>query len=133
MTDARPVVLITGASGGVGKAVAAEMAAHGYDAALLYRSNAASVEEAASAVRTAGGKASVIQADLTDPQAVEKAVADTIAHFGQIDVLAHCAGAYTAWKPIRSLTAQEWTGLSRCRPVRFLLRSRGLCAPYARA
>jgi len=110
MTEARPVVLITGASGGVGKAVAAEMAAHGHDAALLYRSNAASVEEAAQAVRAAGGEATVIQADLTDPQAVERAVADTVAHFGKIDVLAHCAGAYTVWKPIRALTAEEWTG-----------------------
>ncbi len=110
MTEARPVVLITGASGGVGKAVAAEMAAHGYDAALLYRSNAAAVEEAAHAVHAAGGKATTIKADLTDPVAVEQAVAETVAHFGKIDVLAHCAGAYTAWKPIRSLTAEEWTG-----------------------
>jgi 3-oxoacyl-[acyl-carrier protein] reductase len=110
MTDARPVVLITGASGGVGKAVAKEMAEHGHDAALLYRSNRAPVDEAAAAVESAGHKALVLQCDLTDALAVEKAVADSVAHFGKIDVLAHCAGAYTAWKPIRSLTADEWTG-----------------------
>jgi 3-oxoacyl-[acyl-carrier protein] reductase len=109
MNEAAPVVLITGASGGVGKAVAAEMAQHGYDAALLYRSNRGPVDEAARAVEAAGRKALVIQADLTDPEAVEQAVADSIGHFGAIDVLAHCAGAYTVWKPIRSLTAAEWT------------------------
>ena len=41
------------------------MAAHGHDAALLYRSNADSVEAAAQAVRAAGGKAKVIQARMT--------------------------------------------------------------------
>jgi len=72
MTEARPVVLIIGARGGV-------------------------------------GKAQVIQAVLTEPVAVEEAVADTVAHFGAIEVLAHCAGAYTVCKPIRALRAAEWT------------------------
>lgn len=110
MSEEAPVVLITGASGGVGKAVAAEMASHGFDAALLYRSNRAPVDEAAEAVGAFGRRATVLQCDLTDPDAVEGAVAQTIAEHGKIDVLAHCAGAYTAWKPIRALTADEWTG-----------------------
>ncbi len=109
MSEAAPVVLITGASGGVGKAVAAEMAAHGFDAALLYRSSRGPVDEAAEAVAAHGRRASVLQCDLTDPEAVEAAVAQTIAEFGKIDVLAHCAGAYTVWKPIRSLSAEEWS------------------------
>ena len=102
------VALITGASGGVGRAVAVELAQHGYSTALLYRSGVAAVEATAAAVEAVGGKALTLQADLTDPEAVEKAVAATIDHFGAIDVLAHCAGAYTQWKPIRALTAAEW-------------------------
>jgi NAD(P)-dependent dehydrogenase (short-subunit alcohol dehydrogenase family) len=108
MGNSRRVALITGASGGVGQAVAAELARHGHSAALLYRSNAAAVETAAQAVRDAGGEALVIQADLTDPEAVERAVQTTADRFGGIDVLAHCAGAYTAWKTIRGLSVKEW-------------------------
>ena len=110
MAGERPVVLITGASGGAGRAVAAEMAAHGHSAVLLYRSGKDAADAAAGAVRQAGGEALVLQADLTDPAAVEAAVDAAIARFGQIDVLAHCAGGYTVWKPIRELTAQEWHG-----------------------
>ena len=105
---AQKVALITGASGGVGRAVAVELAQHGYASALLYRSGVAAVEATAAAVAAVGGKAITIQADLTDPEAVEKAVAATVEAFGHIDVLAHCAGAYTQWKPIRSLTPAEW-------------------------
>lgn len=108
MAEARRVALITGASGGVGRAVAAELAQHGYSAALLYRSNADAVESAAVAVRDAGGEAHVIKADLTDPDAVEQAVQAAVERFGGIDVLAHCAGAYTAWKTVRALSAKEW-------------------------
>jgi len=108
MAESRPVALITGASGGVGRAVAKELAQHGHDAALLYRSNADAVTEAVQAVEEAGGQAIAIQADLADPDAAEQAVDAAIQHFGMIDVLAHCAGAYTAWKTIRGLSAQEW-------------------------
>ena len=73
MADGRPVVLITGASGGVGRAVAAEMARHGYSAALLYRTGKDAAESAAQAVHDAGGEALVLQADLADPEAVRLA------------------------------------------------------------
>ncbi len=108
MTDARRFALITGASGGVGRAVAVELAQHGYSSALLYRNGLKAVEETADAVRAAGAEAIVLQADLTDPEAVEKAVQATVDHFGAIDVLAHCAGAYTAWKTIRGLSVKDW-------------------------
>lgn len=108
MAGDRPVVLITGASGGVGRAVAAEMAQHGHSAVLLYRSGKDAAEAAAQSVRDAGGEALILQVDLTDPDAVQGAVDAAIAHFGHIDVLAHCAGAYTVWKSIRDLTAKEW-------------------------
>jgi 3-oxoacyl-[acyl-carrier protein] reductase len=108
MSSDKQVGLVTGASGGVGQAVAVELARRGYALALTYRSNAASVEAAAANVRALGGEAIVIQCDLTDPDAVEACVARTVEHYGSLDVLAHCAGAYSHWKPIRSLTPAEW-------------------------
>ena len=110
MVETKRVALITGASGGVGRAVAVELAQHGYATALLYRNGVDAVNAAADAVRAAGGEALVLQADLTDADAVEAAVAASIAHFGQVDVLAHCAGAYPGWKSIRDLSAQDWLG-----------------------
>jgi 3-oxoacyl-[acyl-carrier protein] reductase len=107
---AKQAALITGASGGVGRAVAVELARRGHPVALMYRSGLAAAETAAKAVRDLGGDAITIQADMTDAAQVEVAVAAAIEHFGGIDVLAHCAGAYSDWKSIRELSPSEWNG-----------------------
>jgi 3-oxoacyl-[acyl-carrier protein] reductase len=111
MSTDRKTALITGASGGVGRAVAVELARRGYDLALTYRSNEAAAQAAADAARVAcAGEVLLIKADLTDHVAAEAATAQTIEKLGAIDVLAHCAGAYSDWKPIRDLTPAEWSG-----------------------
>ena len=108
MESKRRIALVTGASGGVGRAVASELALKGCSVALTYRSGDVAVKAAADAIRAAGGEALVLQVDLTNHQAVEDAVAKTIEHYGAIDILAHCAGAYSSWKAIRDLTPLEW-------------------------
>src|SRR4051794_22625002 len=110
MSATRPAALITGASGGVGRAVAVELARRGFDLALTFRGNRPAAEEAAEAVRAAGSQALLLRLDLTDPEAVEAAVAESVGHFEAIDVLAHCAGAYSDWKSVRDLTPKDWTG-----------------------
>ena len=111
MTQDRRTALVTGASGGVGQAVAVELGKRGYLLGLNYRSNDAAAQAAAEAARAAGaGEVLLLKADLTDPAAVEAKVAETIERLGAIDVLAHCAGAYSDWKPIRELTLAEWNG-----------------------
>jgi 3-oxoacyl-[acyl-carrier protein] reductase len=109
LSGQRPNALITGASGGVGHAVAVELARRGYALGLLYRSGQAAAEAAADAVRALGAPAFVRQCDLRDPQAVEAAVAETIRQLGSIDLLAHCAGAYSDWKSVRELTPEQWS------------------------
>jgi 3-oxoacyl-[acyl-carrier protein] reductase len=104
----KQAAFITGASGGVGRAVAIELARRGYALALLYRSGAAAADAVAKAVLDQGGEAITLKADLTEPAQVEDAVAAAIARFGGIDLLAHCAGAYSDWKSIRELSPQEW-------------------------
>lgn len=67
------------------------------------------MQVAAEAIRrAAGGETLILQVDLTDHAAVEATVAKTIQQYGAIDVLAHCAGAYSDWKNIRDLTPTEW-------------------------
>ncbi len=107
MNSERRIAFITGAGGGIGRAVATELALKGYSLALADRTIDAA-GKAADAVRAAGGEALILEADITNHQAVEDAVAKTIEHFGAIDVLAHCAGAMAGWKSIRELTPVEW-------------------------
>jgi 3-oxoacyl-[acyl-carrier protein] reductase len=110
MSATRPAALITGASGGVGRAVAVELARRGFDLALTWRGNRAAAEDAAEAARRHGARPLLLRLDLTDPEAVEAAVAEAVAHFEALDVLAHCAGAYSDWKSIRDLTPKDWNG-----------------------
>jgi 3-oxoacyl-[acyl-carrier protein] reductase len=105
----RKIALITGASGGVGKAVAVELSKRDYSVGLMYRKNRPAVENAAQAVQSAGGESLLLQADLRDRNAVEQSVSQAITHFGRIDTLVHCAGAYSDWKNVRDLEADEWT------------------------
>jgi 3-oxoacyl-[acyl-carrier protein] reductase len=110
LSGGRKIALITGASGGVGRAVAVELAQRGYDLALTYRSSEEPAKTAAGAAEAAGAKTLLIKLDLTDADACEAAVAKTVETFGAIDVLAHCAGAYSDWKSIRDLTPADWRG-----------------------
>ena len=109
MTGQATNALITGASGGIGRAVAIELARRGYALGLLYRSGSAAAGAAADAARAHGARAFVLQCDLRDPHAVEASVAETCRQLGSIDLLAHCAGATTDWKSVRDLTPEDWT------------------------
>jgi 3-oxoacyl-[acyl-carrier protein] reductase len=110
MSESARTALITGASGGVGRAVAVMLAQRGYNLGLMYRSNAKVAEALGEEVRAAGGTPLLIQADLTDADAVQAAVDKTVEAFGAIDSLIHCAGAYSDWKNIRDLTPADWNG-----------------------
>jgi 3-oxoacyl-[acyl-carrier protein] reductase len=91
VTLAGKVALVTGASRGIGRAIALDLARHGADVALVGRDSAALAEVAAEAVAT-GVKASVRLADVADPVAVNAFVAATLEEFGRIDIAIANAG-----------------------------------------
>ncbi|MAT14832.1 MAG: oxidoreductase [Planctomyces sp.] len=77
--------LITGASRGIGRGCAIELAREGANVAINYRSHPEEAEEVADLARKAGGKAIILQADVADQAAVEEMVAKTVEEFGKID------------------------------------------------
>lgn len=88
---ASPVILITGASSGIGRALALRLAPSGARLALVAR-RAQLLAEVASEVEAAGGTALPLACDVTIREQVEGAVAETIARFGQLHVLVNNAG-----------------------------------------
>ncbi len=84
--------LVTGASRGIGAAIARALAAAGADVAITY---SASPDKAAAAVKDLGGRAFAIQADSADAGAVQDAVAQTAKTFGRFDILVNNAGIVT--------------------------------------
>jgi short-subunit dehydrogenase len=100
------VVVITGASAGVGRATATRFAAEGAQLALLARGRER-LEVAASEMERAGGRAIVIPTDVVDPDAVEAAAAQTEAELGPIDVWVNNAMA-TLYAPVWETTPVEF-------------------------
>ncbi len=84
--------LITGSSRGIGAEMALRLAADGFDIVVNYAGNAAPAQEVADKIKTMGGEAIVVQADVSDPQAVTAMFDATEQAFGGIDVVINSAG-----------------------------------------
>jgi len=92
MTSSCKVVLITGASRGIGRAIAVKMGSLGYTVALNCRSSAKQVEEVASEIRACGSRAEVFVADVTDVTSVKDMFDAVRDRLGPVSVLVNNAG-----------------------------------------
>ncbi|MHA6263926.1 SDR family oxidoreductase [Arenibacterium sp. CAU 1754] len=86
------ILLVTGASAGIGAATARMAATRGYDLVLNYNSDRAGAEAVASDVRSAGARALVVQADVADPDQITAMFGAIDAEFGRLDALVNNAG-----------------------------------------
>jgi NAD(P)-dependent dehydrogenase (short-subunit alcohol dehydrogenase family) len=91
MAGARRIALVTGGGRGLGREIALALAREGLDVAVGAR-NRAQIEETAASVRLAGVRGLPVSLDVADPESIARAVGDTIAKLGPVDVLVNSAG-----------------------------------------
>ncbi|NLJ28832.1 MAG: 3-oxoacyl-[acyl-carrier-protein] reductase [Deltaproteobacteria bacterium] len=86
------VIVVTGASRGIGRAIAVALAAPGHDIIVNYRSNPKAAEETAAAIEARGGTPHLRPFDVSDPEAVKDAFKEITKACGRVDVLVNNAG-----------------------------------------
>ena len=91
-TTSRRVALVTGASRGIGRAIAIELGRVGYDVLINYHSNTAEAERTAEEIKAAGGRGEIFAADVGNDDDRQRLVSHTRELFGRLDLLVNNAG-----------------------------------------
>lgn len=102
--------LVTGASRGIGRAIALRIAQAGADVAVLYAANADAAEETCTAIRALGRNALAIACDVSNGEAAADAVRATIQQLGGLDILVNNAGI-TRDTLLPMMKAEDFTGV----------------------
>ena len=101
------VALVTGASRGLGKTIALQLAADGAQVIVNYLASADKAEEVVAAIQSEGGKALAMKADVSNLEEVEKMVDTVYEQFGRIDILVNNAGV-TRDELLISMEREDW-------------------------
>ncbi len=104
------VALVTGASRGIGRAIAVRLGRDGASVVVNYSGNAEAANEAVAAVEAAGGRAAAVRADIGQVAEVGRLFDETIRHFGRLDILVNNAGLLTN-KLLADVTEEEYDRL----------------------
>jgi NAD(P)-dependent dehydrogenase (short-subunit alcohol dehydrogenase family) len=99
--------IVTGASKGIGKSIAIELARRGADVSVNYFSDAAGAEATVREIKALGRDAVAVQADIGNSSGARRLFDEAITRFGRLDILVNNAGAQV-WKPMIEVTEDEW-------------------------
>ena len=107
MTENKKTALVTGASRGIGKACAIELAKAGYDVAISYAGNEEAANKTVAELKDLGVQAKAYKFDVSDKEACAKAVEEVLSDFGKLDVLVNNAGITRDGLFMR-MSAENW-------------------------
>jgi len=99
------VALVTGASKGIGAAIAKKLAEDGAAVVVNFASSQSDAEKVVQSIIENGGQATAIQGDVANAADVKKILAGTVEAYGKIDILVNNAGVYD-WGPLESVTEE---------------------------
>jgi 3-oxoacyl-[acyl-carrier protein] reductase len=102
------IALVTGASGGIGRATAVELARRGADVVVHYFRSKEGGEQTAALVGETGRRAFLHGGDMTRPEDVETLAQAAVGHFGRIDVLVNNAGDMLGRKPLLEISTEQF-------------------------
>jgi 3-oxoacyl-[acyl-carrier protein] reductase len=106
------IAIVTGASRGIGAAIAVDLATHGATVVVNHRDSAAGAEEVLKAISDAGGKAAAIQADVSLLADAQRLIKETTDRFGRVDVLVNNAGT-TRDMLLMMMSEDDWDAVLR--------------------
>jgi len=128
MSIAGQVAIVTGASRGIGRAIALELARQGAHVLVNYQSNAAAAKQVVREIEQAGGSTWAYSANVADEQAVAGMVAACLQRWGQIDMLVNNAGI-TADAPMVRMKDEQWHTVIETNLTGVFLCCRAVLAP----
>jgi 3-oxoacyl-[acyl-carrier protein] reductase len=99
--------LVTGASRGIGRAIALRLAQDGASIVVNYSGSAEAAQRVVAEIEAAGGRAVAVQADVSKPADVERLFDETVRHFGRLDILVNNAGVFFT-KPLVEVGEAEF-------------------------